>query len=68
MAVVCREFGICRKTAYQLFNRYQDLGLEGLQDQSRRPYRHANNSRSKSNGRFGGSSGKGRAGARPRLP
>jgi len=42
MAVVCREFGISRKTGYKIFNRYKDCGLEGLTDQSRRPYRHAN--------------------------
>ena len=42
MAVVCREFGISRKTGYKIFNRYKQLGLEGLANQSRRPYRHAN--------------------------
>ena len=42
MAVLCREFGISRKTGYKLFNRYKDSGLEGLTDRSRRPYRHAN--------------------------
>ncbi|MEQ9004950.1 MAG: IS481 family transposase [Pseudomonadales bacterium] len=42
MAAVCREFGISRKTGHKIFNRYKDLGLEGLQDRSRRPYRHAN--------------------------
>ena len=42
MAVVCREFGISRKTGYKIFNRYEDCGLVGLQDQSRRPNRHAN--------------------------
>ena len=42
MAVVCREFGISRKTGYKIFNRYKDCGLEGLTDRSRRPYRHAN--------------------------
>lgn len=42
MAVVCREFGISRKTGYKLINRYNDSGLEGLTDRSRRPYRHAN--------------------------
>ena len=42
MAVVCREFGISRKTGYKIFNRYKDCGLEGLTDQRRRPYRHAN--------------------------
>ena len=42
MTVVCREFGISRKTGYKLFSRYKELGLEGLEERSRRPYRHAN--------------------------
>lgn len=42
MAVVCREFGISRKTGYKIFNRYKQWGLEGLANQSRRPYRRAN--------------------------
>ena len=42
MAVVCREFGISRKTGYKIFNRYKLSGLEGLQNQSRRPSRQAN--------------------------
>ena len=42
MARLCREFGISRKTGYKLFTRYKDHGLEGLNDRSRRPYRHAN--------------------------
>jgi putative transposase len=42
MAVLCREFDISRKTGYKIFSRYQDCGLDGLTDRSRRPYRHAN--------------------------
>lgn len=42
MAPLCREFGISRKTGYKIFNRYKDIGLEGLTDRSRRPYRQAN--------------------------
>ena len=42
MSALCREFGISRPTGYKIFNRYKNLGLEGLEDQSRRPYRHAN--------------------------
>jgi putative transposase len=42
MAVVCRDFGISRKTGYKIFERYKDCGLEGLKDRSRRPYRQAN--------------------------
>ena len=42
MSSLCREFGISRPTGYKIFNRYKDCGLDGLQDRSRRPYRHAN--------------------------
>jgi putative transposase len=42
MAVLCREFDISRKTGYKIFNRYRDVGVEGLTDRSRRPYRQAN--------------------------
>ena len=42
MAELCREFGISRKTGYKIFDRYQECGLEGLTDRSRRPYRYAN--------------------------
>lgn len=42
MAPLCREFGITRKTGYKIYQRYKDHGLEGLNDRSRRPYRHAN--------------------------
>lgn len=42
MAALCREFGISRVMGYKIYNRYKDCGLEGLQDRSRRPYRHAN--------------------------
>ena len=42
MAPVCREFGISRVTGYNLFERYKTCGLDGLNDRSRRPYRHAN--------------------------
>lgn len=42
MALVCREFGISRKTGYKIFNRYKDVGLEGLHERSRRPLRCAN--------------------------
>jgi putative transposase len=41
MAELCREFGISRKTGYKIFDRYQDCGVEGLTDRSRRPYRYA---------------------------
>ena len=42
MAELCREFGISRKTGYKIFDRYQDCGVQGLTDRSRRPYRYAN--------------------------
>jgi transposase len=42
MAVVCRQFGISRKTGYKIFNRYKDYGLKGLEDRAKSPYRHPN--------------------------
>jgi transposase len=42
MAKLCREFGISRKTGYKIFDRYQECGMQGLTDRSRRPYRYAN--------------------------
>ncbi len=42
MASLCREFGISRVTGYKIFARYKECGVDGLQDRSRRPYRHAN--------------------------
>src|SRR6201988_522996 len=42
MADLCREFGISRKTGYKIFDRYQECGIHGLTDRSRRPYRYAN--------------------------
>lgn len=34
---LCRRFGISRKTGYKWRQRYQERGLSGLQDRSRRP-------------------------------
>ena len=31
-----------RKTGYKIFDRYQECGIQGLTDRSRRPYRFAN--------------------------
>ncbi len=42
MTALCAEFGISRKTGYKIYDRYQDCGVRGLTDRSRRPYRHAN--------------------------
>jgi transposase InsO family protein len=40
MTDLCREFGISRKTGHKIWNRYRRVGLEGLRDQSRRPWSH----------------------------
>jgi putative transposase len=42
VARLADEFGISRKTAYKIIDRYEETGLQGLTDRSRRPYRHAN--------------------------
>jgi putative transposase len=42
VAELCRGFGISRKTGYKIFDRYQEYGVQGLTDRSRRPYRYAN--------------------------
>jgi len=42
MAALCREFQISRKTGYKIFERYEECGLEGLSDRTRRPFRYAN--------------------------
>ena len=42
MAELCRDFGISRKTGYKIFDRYQECGVQGLTDRSRRPYPYAN--------------------------
>ena len=34
---LCRRHRISRKTGYKWINRYQEMGVDGLQDQSRRP-------------------------------
>jgi hypothetical protein len=41
MAVLFREFGISRKTSYEIFDCYRECGVQGLTDRSRRPYRYA---------------------------
>jgi putative transposase len=38
LAELCREFGVSRKTAYKWIARFDELGLPGLQDLSRRPH------------------------------
>jgi transposase InsO family protein len=42
VAELCREFGISRKTGYKIFDRYQECGVQGLTDRSRRPFRYTN--------------------------
>src|SRR6185503_20133444 len=37
MSDLCREFGISRKTGHKIWNRYSEMGLEGLLDASRAP-------------------------------
>ena len=41
MTVVCRDFGISRKTGYKIVNRYKQRDLQGLADQTRRPHPHS---------------------------
>lgn len=36
-SALCREFGISRKTGHKWLDRYESVGLVGLQDMSRRP-------------------------------
>jgi len=38
MSELCREFGISRKTGYKIFDPYQQCGVQGLTDRSRRPF------------------------------
>ena len=37
IAALCREHGISRQTGHKWLKRYQAVGYEGLEDQSRRP-------------------------------
>jgi transposase len=39
-ALVCRRFGVSRKTGYKWLARYRDAGVEGLRDRSRAPLHH----------------------------
>jgi hypothetical protein len=34
MTELCREFGISRKTGYEIFDRYKDCGVQRLTDRS----------------------------------
>ena len=37
---LCSLYGISRKTGYKWVQRYEELGLDGLSDQSRKPHSH----------------------------
>jgi len=37
MTALCEEFGISRKTGYKIAQRYQQIGVRGLNDRSRGP-------------------------------
>ena len=37
---LCQRYGISRKTGYKWVERYKLCGIEGLNDQSRRPHSH----------------------------
>jgi putative transposase len=39
-AVVCRLFGVSRKTGYKWLSRFKDTGVAGLSDRSRAPLHH----------------------------
>jgi transposase InsO family protein len=36
---LCREYGIARKTGYKWLNRFKEKGIDGLEDEPRRPLR-----------------------------
>lgn len=42
MTDLCEQFGISRKTGYKILKRYREEGLEALEDRSRAPLRHPN--------------------------
>jgi transposase InsO family protein len=42
MSDLCEMFEISRKTGYKWLNRYERIGVTGLQELSRAPYRHPN--------------------------
>lgn len=39
MSELCREFNISRKTGYKLLERYEEEGIKGIPERSRRPHR-----------------------------
>jgi len=42
ISALCREFGISRKTGHKIWNRYQNKGLDGLFDETRKPFSSPN--------------------------
>jgi len=36
MVALCEEFGISRKTGHKIYQRYRQIGVQGLTDRSRR--------------------------------
>jgi transposase-like protein len=42
VALTCRYYGISRHTYYNWFRRYEEQGIEGLRDRSRRPHTSPN--------------------------
>ena len=40
MAELCRRYGVSRRSGYKWLQRYQQQGWDGLQDRSRAPRRH----------------------------
>jgi len=41
MAEICRRYGISRRVGYKWLRRYENEGVEGLQDRSRAPLHHS---------------------------
>ena len=52
VAQTCRYFGISRQTFYQWLRRYQEKGLEGLRDKSRRPHHSPHATSAEAVGKF----------------
>lgn len=42
MSEICREFKVSRKTGYKIWNRYQSKGIDGLLDETKRPFSNPN--------------------------
>src|SRR3989304_2791580 len=42
LALLCRQFGVSRKSAYKWLARWAQEGAEGLRERSRAPLRHPN--------------------------